>query len=58
VEGNDGIFTLRNLRGGTYLDLNEGSSTKGTQAQGWSKATQGSEKNQQWRITPEGENYR
>lgn len=58
VAGQDGIFTLVNLRSGTYLDLNNGSSTNGTQVQGWSKAGSGAKGNQQWKITPEGTNYR
>jgi hypothetical protein len=58
VAGQSDIFTLINLRSSTYLDLNNGSSTNGTQVQGWSKAGSGAEGNQQWKITPEGTNYR
>ena len=54
----NGVFTLRNLRAGTYLDLSDGSSANGAEVLGCSKAAEGYEKHQQWRITPEGENYR
>ena len=52
VLGLDG-FTLCNLRGGTYLNLENGSNVNSTKVQGWSRATGGSINNQQWRIIPD-----
>jgi hypothetical protein len=54
VQGSVGVYTLRNLRGGTYLDLSNGSSTDGTKVQGWEAASSANVKNQQWTITAEG----
>lgn len=52
------IFTLRNLRGGTYLNMSNGSNADGTPVQGYSKAPQFYEKNQQWKVIPDGAYYR
>ncbi|PPQ74703.1 LOW QUALITY PROTEIN: hypothetical protein CVT25_007632 [Psilocybe cyanescens] len=59
VDGKPDVYTLRNLRTGTYLDLSNGSSANGTQVQGWSSA-EGSAyaSNQQWKITTDGTYYR
>jgi len=58
VQGKNDIFTLRNLRSGTYLDLSNGSSTNDTRVQGYTKPAPGNEKNQQWKLIPEGQEYR
>jgi len=50
VSGLNGVFNLCNLRGGTYLDLSNGSGGNHTKVQGWSKVGGGSAKNQQWKI--------
>lgn len=49
VSGSTGVYTLRNLRSGTYLDLNEGSNTDGTKVQGWEMISD--DKAQQWTIS-------
>jgi len=58
VQGRNDIFTMRNLRSGTYLDMSDGSSANGTRVQGYTKAAPGNEKNQQWKLIPEGQEYR
>lgn len=54
----DGVYTLRNLRSGTYLDLSDGSSTNGTKVQGWTAASSAYVKDQQWAITADSGYYR
>jgi hypothetical protein len=47
VSGSSGVYTLRNMSGGTFLDLTGGSSVNGTQIQCWE---QNGGSNQQWNI--------
>ncbi|KAH9482062.1 hypothetical protein JR316_0004157 [Psilocybe cubensis] len=59
VDGHPGIYTLRNIRTGTYLDLNEGSSKNGTKVQGWaSLAGTPHAQNSQWRIIASGNHFK
>jgi hypothetical protein len=58
VQGQANTFTLCNLRSGTFLDLSNGSSTNGTQVQGWSAAAPNYVQNQQWVVSAEGSLHR
>jgi len=51
VGGTSGLYTLRNMSGGTFLDLTGGSSDNGTQIQCWEQnAGSPDAPNQQWNI--------
>jgi hypothetical protein len=58
VQGQVNTYTLCNLRGGTYLDLSNGSSQNGTQVQGWAADPPNSVQNQWWVVTADGSYYR
>ena|SRR5882762_6011386 len=49
VDGQPGVYTLHNLHGGTYLDLNGGGSANGTRIQGWEFIPNA--RNQQWNVS-------
>ena len=49
VDGQPGVYTLQNLHGGTYLDLNGGATANGTRIQGWEFIPK--DINQQWKIS-------
>jgi len=49
VDGQPGVYTLQNLHGGTYLDLNGGGTANGTRIQGWEFIPK--DINQQWKIS-------
>lgn len=46
--GTPGVYTLHNVRGGTYMDLDNGGSANGTIVHAWRQAGI----NQQWKIYP------
>jgi hypothetical protein len=53
VDGSPGVYTLRNMSGGSFLDLESGLSADGTQIQCWEQNPPGTvdAPNQQWKIS-------
>ncbi|KAH9482059.1 hypothetical protein JR316_0004154 [Psilocybe cubensis] len=55
VPGQPGTYTLRNLRSGTYLDLDNASKQNGAKIQGWANVVGTSyAKDQQWKFIANG----